>query len=165
MAQSKGKRGELWYHLLVPAAGRHVLSFYKRRVVTSPADDFLSDDIYMDSKKGFSYYTKRNIESKIYYLKKKFDREDLPMKYLIMIARIFDKIEKVLPWLNKSMYREMGIDFLFNKILLTIGLDIQLPIFISKATKRKNEEGWYIIRSLIYDDIHYIIYGGYVSFL
>ena len=141
MAQSKGKRGELWYHLLVPAAGRHVLSFYKRRVVTNPADDFLSDDIYMDNKKGFSYYTKRNIESKIYYLKKNFDREDLPMKYLIMIARIFDKI------------------------LLTIGLDIQLPIFISKATKRKNEEGWYIIRSLIYDDIHYIIYGGYASFL
>ena len=70
MAQSKGKRGELWYHLLAPAAGRHVLSFYKIQVVPNRADDFLSDDIYMDSKKGFSYYTKRNIESKIYYLKK-----------------------------------------------------------------------------------------------
>ena len=92
-------------------------------------------------KEGFTNYTKRNINSKIYYLKKKFDREDLPMKYLKMIARIFDKIEKVLPWLNKSMYRKMRIDYIFNKILLTIGLDIQLPIFISKAAKRKNEEG------------------------
>ena len=116
-------------------------------------------------KNGFTYYTKRNIEIKIYYLKKNFDRETLPMKYLIMIARIFDKIENVLPWLNESMYREMRIDFLFNKILLTIGLDIQLPIFISKDAKRKNEEGWYIIRSLIYDDIHYIIWGGYAPFL
>ena len=87
------------------------------------------------------------------------------MKYLIMIARIFDKIEKVLLWLNESMYGDMRIDFLFNKILLTIGLDIQLPLFMSKATKRKNEEGWYVIRSLIYDDIHYIMYGGYASFL
>ena len=123
---------------------------------------FLSNEIYMNGKKGgFTYYTKRNIESKIYYLKNNFDRETLPMKYLIMIARIFDKIENVLPWLNKSMYREMRIDFLFNKILLTIGLDIQLPIFISKDTKRKNEKGWYIIRSLIYEEIHYIIWGGY----
>ena len=99
----------------------------------------------MNSKEGFSNYTKRNIKSKIYYLEKNFDREDLPMKYLIMITRIFDKIEKILPWLNKSMYSEMRIDFIFNKILLTIGLDIQLPVFISKAAKRKNEEGWYII--------------------
>ena len=82
-----------------------------------------------------------------------------------MIERIFDKIENVLPWLNECMYRVMMIDFLFNKILLTIGLDIQLPIFISKDAKRKNEEGWYIIRSLIYDDIHYIIWGGYAPFL
>ena len=117
----------------------------------------------MNCKKGFTYYTKRNIESKIYYLKKNFDREDLPMKYLIMIERIFDKIEKILPWLNKSMYSKMRIDFLFNKILLAIGLDIQLPIFISKAAKRKNEEGWYIVRSLIYDDIHCIIWGGLCS--
>ena len=85
------------------------------------------------------------------------------MKYLIMITRIFDKIEKILPWLNKSMYSEMRIDFLFNEILLTIGLDIQLPIFISKAARRKNEEGWYVIRSLIYEEIHYIIWGGYTS--
>ena len=120
----------------------------------------------MNGKKGgFTNYTKRNIESKIYYLEKNFDRKTLPMKYLIMIARIFDKIENVLPWLNKSMYREMRIDFLFNKILLTIGLDIQLPIFISKDAKRKNEEDWYIIRSLIYEDILYIIWGGYASFL
>ena len=92
----------------------------------------------MNSKKrGFTPYTKRNIESKIHYLKKNFDREDLPMKYLIMIERIFDKIENVLPWLNKSMYREVRIDFLFNNILLTIGLDIQLPIFISKTAKKK----------------------------
>ena len=115
----------------------------------------------MNSKKeGFTNYTKRNINSKIYYLKKNFDRDDLPMKYLKMIARIFDKIEKVLPWLNKSMYSKMRIDYIFNKILLTIGLDIQLPIFISKAAKRKNEEGWHIIKSLIYDDIYYIIWGG-----
>ena len=120
----------------------------------------------MNGKKGgFTNYTKRNIESKIYYLKKNFDRKTLPMKYLIMIARIFDKIEKVLPCLNKSMYREMRINFLFNEILLTIGLDIQLPIFISKEAKRKNEEGWYIIRSLIYEEIHYIIWGGLCSFL
>ena len=54
----------------------------------------------MVKKVGFSNYTKRNIESKIYYLKKNFDRNTLPMKYLIMIARIFDKIEKILQWLN-----------------------------------------------------------------
>ena len=76
-----------------------------------------------------------------------------------MIERIFDKIENVFPWLNESMYRKMRIEFLFNKILLTIGLDIQLPIFISMAAKRKSEEGWNIINSLIYDDLHDIIWG------
>ena len=87
------------------------------------------------------------------------------MKYLIMIARIFDKIENVLPWLNKSMYKEVRIDFLFNEILLTIGLDIQLPIFISKAAKKENKECWYVIKALIYEEIHKIIWGGYDTIL
>ena len=133
--------------------------------MTIRADDFLSNVIYMNCKRGFTPYTKRNIESKIHYLKKNFDRKDLPMKYLIMIERIFDKIENVLPWLNKSMYREVRIDFLFNKILLTIGLDIQLPIFISKAAKKENEEFWYVIKALIYEEIHKIIWGGYATIL
>ena len=133
--------------------------------MTIRADDFLSNVIYMNCKRGFTPYTKRNIESKIHYLKKNFDRKDLPMKYLIMIERIFDKIENVLPWLNKSMYREVRIDFLFNKILLTIGLDIQLPIFISKAAKNENEEFWYVIKALIYEEIHKIIWGGYATIL
>ena len=112
-------------------------------------------------KKGFSNYTKRNIESKIYYLKKNFDRETLPMKYLIMIERIFDKIEKILPWLNESIYKDIRIDYLFNKILLTIGLDIQSPIFISNEAKSKYEDVWHIIKSLIYDELHFIIWDGY----
>ena len=115
----------------------------------------------MVKKVGFSNYTKRIIESKIYYLKKNFDRNTLPMKYSIMIARIFDKIEKILPWLNKSIYRDIRIDYLFNKILLTIGLDIQLPIFISNDAESKNEDVWYIIKSLIGEELHYIIWGGY----
>ena len=127
--------------------------------------DFLSNVIYMNCIKGFTYYTKRNIESKINYLKKNFDCEDLPMRYLIMIESIFNKIENVLPWLNKDMYREVRIDFLFNKILLTIGLDIQLPIFISKTAKKENEECWYVIKALIYEDIHKIIWGSYAAIL
>ena len=47
---------------------RHVLSFYKRRVVTNRADDFLSNEIYIDSKKGFTYYSKCKIESNIDFL-------------------------------------------------------------------------------------------------
>ena len=133
--------------------------------MTIRADDFLSDVKYMNCKRGFTPYTKCNIESKIHYLKKNFDRKDLPMKYLIMIEHIFDKIENVLPWLNKSMYREVRIDFLFNKILLTIGLDIQLPIFKSKAAKKENEEIWYVIKALIYEEIHKIIWGGYATIL
>ena len=127
--------------------------------------DFLSNVIYMNCRKGFTYYTKHNIESKIYYLKKNFDLEDLPMRYLIMIESIFDKIENVLPWLNKSMYREVRIDFLFNKILLTIGSDIQLRIFISKTAKKENEECWNVIKALIYEEIHKIIWGGYATIL
>ena len=115
----------------------------------------------MVKKVGFSNYTKRNIESKIYYLKKNFDRETLPMKYLIMIERIFDKIEKILPWLNESIYKDIRIDYLLNKILLMIGLDIQLPIFISNEAKSKYEDVWHIIKSLIYDELHFIIWNGY----
>ena len=122
---------------------------------------YINNNILMVKKVGFSNYTKRNIDSKIYYLKKNFDRNTLPMKYLIMISHIFDKIEEILPWLNESIYRDIRIDYLFNKILLTIGLDIQLPIFISNNAKSKNEDVWYIIKSLIYDELHYIIWGGY----
>ena len=110
-------------------------------------------------KKGFTYYSKCKIESNIDFLVDNFDDDVLPWIYLEKVMYIFDEIEKVLPQLDRSIYRKMIIDFLFNKIFHLLDLDIKFPIFRSKATLKDYEECWSEIRSLIGNKIHRMIYG------
>ena len=108
-------------------------------------------------KKGFTYYSKCKIESNIDFLVDNFDDDVLPWIYLEKVMYIFDEIEKVLPQLDRIIYRKMIIDFLFNKIFHLLDLDIKFPIFRSKATLKEYEECWNEIRSLIGDKIQTII--------
>ena len=80
-------------------------------------------------KKGFTYYSKCKIESKIDFLIDQSDEDEIPWKDLEKIMDIFDEIEKVVSRLDKSMYRKMIIDFLFNKIFHLLNLDVEFPIF------------------------------------
>ena len=111
----------------------------------------------MDSKKGFTYYSKCKIESKIESLIGLSDEDEIPWIDLEKIMDIFDEIEKVVSQLDRSMYRKRIIDFLFNKIFHLINLDVEFPIFRSKDTIRKYDECWDEIQSLIGDKIQTII--------
>ena len=108
-------------------------------------------------KKGFTYYSKCKIESKIDFLIGDFDEDEISWKDLEKIMDIFDEIEKVVSRLDRSMYRKMIIDFLFNKIFHLLDLDVEFPIFRSKDTIKKYEECWNEIQSLIGDKIQTII--------
>ena len=119
--------------------------------------DFLSNEIYMYNKKGFTYYSKCKIESKIDFLIDQSDEYEMPWKDLEKIVDIFDEIEKVVSRLDKSMYRKMIIDFLFNKIFHLLNLYVEFPIFRSKDAIRKYEECWNEIQSLIGDKIQTIV--------
>ena len=108
-------------------------------------------------KKGFTYYSKCKIESKIDFLIDDFDEDEISWKDLEKIMDIFDEIEKVVSRLDRSMYRKMIIDFLFNKIFHLLDLDVEFPIFRSKDTIKKYEGCWNEIQSLIGDKIQTII--------
>ena len=108
-------------------------------------------------KKGFTYYSKCKIESKIDFLIGNFDEDEISWKDLEKIMDIFDEIEKVVSRLDRSMYRKMIIDFLFNKIFHLLDLDVEFSIFRSKDTIKKYEECWNEIQSLIGDKIQTII--------
>ena len=97
------------------------------------------------------------IESKIEFLIGQSDEDEIPWKDLEKIMDIFDEIEKVVSRLDRSMYRKMIIDFLFNKIFHLLDLDFEFPIFRSKDTIKKYEECWNEIQSLIGDKIQTII--------
>ena len=111
----------------------------------------------MYNKKGFTNYSKCKIESKIEFLIDQSDEDEVPWKDLEKIMDIFDEIEKVVSRLDRSMYRKMIIDFLFNKIFHLLDLDVKFPIFRSKDTIKKYEECWNEIQSLIGDKIQTII--------
>ena len=118
---------------------------------------FLIYNYYMNSK-GFTYYSKCKIESKIDYLIDYYEDEDeISRKDLEKIMDIFDEIEKVVSRLDRSMYRKRIIDFLFNNIFHSQDLDVEFPIFRSKDTIKKYEECWNQIQSLIGDKIQTII--------
>ena len=103
---------------------------------------YIMDSKIDGCKKGFTYYSKCKIESKIDFLIDNFDEDEISWKDLEKIMDIFDEIEKVVSRLDRSMYRKMIIDFLFNKIFHLLNLDAEFPIFRSKDTIRKYEECW-----------------------
>ena len=89
-------------------------------------------------KKGFTYYSRCKIESKIDFLTDQFDEDEIPWEDLEKIMDILDEIEEVVSQLDRSMYRNMNINFLFNKIFHLLNLNVEFPIFKSNIRKCEN---------------------------